>query len=128
MPQKGLAAWGVFLAGNLDVSERKIRERRLPCEQQEWRETGRAPLQARGIRVSRLLWRTGWEEGGLLADREGWWRLAVGEPVARQEDQVRVLLLGFALSEQADKACKATCIEFQFPAPQHNALSVFREL
>lgn len=44
MPQNGLAAWRVFLAGNLDVSERKIRERRLPHEQQEWRKTGRGPL------------------------------------------------------------------------------------
>lgn len=70
----------------------------------------------------------GGRKGGCWQIRGGWWRLAVGEPVARQEDQVRVLLLGFALSEQADKACKATCIEFQFPAPQHNALSVFREL
>lgn len=52
----------------------------------------------------------------------------MGEPVARQEDQVRVLLLGFALSEQADKACKTTCIEFQFPAPQHNALCFQRPL
>lgn len=71
----------------------------LPSEQQEWGETGRAPLQARGITASRLLCRTGWEEGGLLSDREGWWMQAVGKPVARQEDQVRVLLLGFTLSE-----------------------------
>lgn len=99
MPQKGLATWGFFLAGNLHVSERKVRERMLPSEQQEWGETGRAPLQARGITASRLLCRTGWEERRLLADREGWWRQAVGKPAARQEDQVRVLLLGFTLSE-----------------------------
>lgn len=36
MPQKGLAIWGFFLAGNLDVSERKVRERKHPCEQQKW--------------------------------------------------------------------------------------------
>lgn len=36
MPQKGLATWGFFLAGNLDVSERKVRERKLLSEQQEW--------------------------------------------------------------------------------------------
>lgn len=70
----------------------------------------------------------GWEEGGLLADRGGWWRQAGGKPIARQEDQVRVLLLSSALSEQAEKASKATCIEFQSQAPQHNTLSVFRNL
>lgn len=52
----------------------------------------------------------------------------MGKAVARQEDEVKVLLLGLALSEQPDKAGKTTCIEFQFPAPQHNALSVFRGL
>lgn len=51
----------------------------------------------------------------------------MGEPVARQEDQVRVLLLGFALSGQA-KVCDTTCIEFQFPASQYNSLSVFKDL
>lgn len=128
MPQKGLATWGFFHAGKLDVSERKAKERKLLSEQQEWGEIGRAPLQARGITVNRSLCGTGWEEGGLLADRGGWWRQAVGKPIARQEDQVRVLLLGFVLSEQADKACKATCIEFQSQALQHNTLSVFRNL
>lgn len=64
----------------------------------------------------------------VLTDRGGWWRQAVRKPVDRQEDQVRVLLLGFALSEQADKACKTTCVEFQSTAPQHNALSVSRTL
>lgn len=71
MPQNSLAAWRVFLAGNLDVSERKIRERRLPCEQQEWRETGRAPLQARGIRVSRFC-------GGLGGRKGGCWQIEGG--------------------------------------------------
>lgn len=72
MPQKGLVAWGFFLAGNLDVSERKVRERRLPCEQQEGGETGRALFKPEELRVSRLLCRTGQEEGGLLADRGEW--------------------------------------------------------
>lgn len=34
MPQKGLATWGFFLAGNVDVSGRKVRGRKLLCEQQ----------------------------------------------------------------------------------------------
>lgn len=43
MPQKGLATWVFFLAGNLDVSERKIRERKLPCEEQEWEGNRQGP-------------------------------------------------------------------------------------
>lgn len=43
MPQKGLATWGFFHAGNQDVSERKVRDRKLLSEQQKWGEIGRAP-------------------------------------------------------------------------------------
>lgn len=74
---------------------------------------GQDPLQARGVIARGLLCRTGQEKGGLLADRgklrtdsrslTGWWWQAPEEQVARQEDSVRALLLGFVLSAQADK-------------------------
>lgn len=30
--------------------------------------------------------------------------------------------------DKQTKVCGTTCVEFQFPAPQHNALSVFKDL
>lgn len=89
------------------MSEGEARERKLLCEQRgssrSWGRQAGPLFKSEKLKPGDCRAGQGRRKGGCLQTEWGWWRQAVGEPVARQEDQVRVLLLGFALSGQAAK-------------------------